>query len=485
VVTGRGRYHKYLMELDLRQGIEREVYFLGRHYAREIQLLIDSILKPGDTFIDVGANIGFVSLHAARHVGPEGCVIAFEPQETCYVRMMRTVEMNQISQIEVHHLGLAEQPGTLQLKIMKANTLSSFAIDEGHDGPNVIDKVDVPVARGDDVVRDRVLGDLMLKVDVEGFELHVLRGFVETIERHKPPILIEIVPLFLRRAGVDEYQLFDFFHRQGYRGFDISLTGRWNYRTLRLRPVVNPEDLYGTADPLSAPARDLLLLPASSSRFDPAPYLPRPGESAATLLGPVVDRSPASCRIMKTPPGSANLTRAVFLDRDGVLNRAIVRDGRPYPPQTLEGFEILPGVAEAVRRLHDAGFLLIGATNQPDVARGTQRREVVETMNARLQSEMPLVDILVCYEDGEDCPRRKPNPGLLLEAAETHRIDLPASFMVGDRWRDVEAGRRAGCRTVFLDRGYAERRPDPPADHTAADLTAAADWILSQTQNGG
>jgi D-glycero-D-manno-heptose 1,7-bisphosphate phosphatase len=175
---------------------------------------------------------------------------------------------------------------------------------------------------------------------------------------------------------------------------------------------------------------------------------------------------------------------AVFLDRDGVLNRAIVRDRRPYPPQTLEAFEILPGAAEAVRRLHAAGFLLIGATNQPDVARGTQRREVVEAMNARLLAEMPIADILVCYEDGDDCPRRKPNPGLLLEAAESYRIELPASFMVGDRWRDVEAGRRAGCRTVFLDLGYAERRPDPPAEYTAADLTAAADWILSQSSNG-
>jgi D-glycero-D-manno-heptose 1,7-bisphosphate phosphatase len=172
------------------------------------------------------------------------------------------------------------------------------------------------------------------------------------------------------------------------------------------------------------------------------------------------------------------LNRAVFLDRDGVLNRAIVRNGRPYPPSTLEDFEILPGVAEAVRKLHDTGFRLIGATNQPDVARGTQRREMVEAMNDRLLAEMPITAILVCYEDGDDSPRRKPNPGLLLEAAAAYAIDLPASYMVGDRWRDVEAGRRAGCRTVFIDRGYNERRPDPPADHDAADLTDAADWIL-------
>jgi len=174
----------------------------------------------------------------------------------------------------------------------------------------------------------------------------------------------------------------------------------------------------------------------------------------------------------------------VFLDRDGVLNRALVRDGRPYPPTTLEAFEILPGVPEAVRKLHDTGFLLIGATNQPDVSRGTQRREVVEAMNSRLLAEMPITAILVCYEDGDDCPRRKPNPGLLLEAAQTYSIDLAASFMVGDRWRDIEAGRRAGCQTVFIDLGYAERQPDPDADYRAADLLDAADWILSQTCKG-
>ncbi len=176
--------------------------------------------------------------------------------------------------------------------------------------------------------------------------------------------------------------------------------------------------------------------------------------------------------------------RAAFLDRDGVLNRAIVRAGRPYPPATLEAFEILPGVRQAMQKLHDCGFLLIGVTNQPDVARGTQRREIVEAMNARLLAETPLTAILVCYEDDDECPRRKPNPGLLLEAAATFGIDLTASFMVGDRWRDVEAGRRAGCKTVFIDLGYIERRPDPGADYQAADLTDATDWILSQTHKG-
>jgi D-glycero-D-manno-heptose 1,7-bisphosphate phosphatase len=188
---------------------------------------------------------------------------------------------------------------------------------------------------------------------------------------------------------------------------------------------------------------------------------------------------------MSRGPADTTPRRAVFLDRDGVLNRAVVRNGCPYPPATPESLEVLPGVAEALRRLRDAGFLLIVATNQPDVARGTQRREVVEAMNSKLSAVMPIDEFRVCYEDGDDCPRRKPNPGLLLEAAEAHQIDLPASFMVGDRWRDVEAGRRAGCRTVFIDLGYAERRPEPPADCTTADLPAAVDWILSQTSSGG
>ncbi len=176
--------------------------------------------------------------------------------------------------------------------------------------------------------------------------------------------------------------------------------------------------------------------------------------------------------------------RAVFLDRDGVLNRASVRGGKPYPPATTDELEILPGVFEALAALEAEGFVLIGATNQPDVARGIQRREVVETINERLMAELPLRDIRVSYEDGES-PRRKPNPGLLLEAARDYGVDLAASFMVGDRWKDVEAGRRAGCRTIFIDHDYDEPRPEPPADFTTNGLVAATAWILETTRTGG
>lgn len=170
--------------------------------------------------------------------------------------------------------------------------------------------------------------------------------------------------------------------------------------------------------------------------------------------------------------------RAVFLDRDGVLNRALVRDGKPYPPARLEELEVLPEVPGALARLRAAGLLLVVVTNQPDVARGEQRREVVLAMHARLAAELPLDAIEACFEDGDDAPRRKPNPGMLTDAAARLGIDLRRSFLVGDRWRDVEAGRRAGCTTLFVDRGYSEPLRSAP-DLTVADLGEAADRILN------
>jgi D-glycero-D-manno-heptose 1,7-bisphosphate phosphatase len=173
--------------------------------------------------------------------------------------------------------------------------------------------------------------------------------------------------------------------------------------------------------------------------------------------------------------------KAVFLDRDGVLNRAIVRNGKPYPPETVEEFEILPGVVEALEALSRAGFLLIVATNQPDVASGKQRREVVEAMHKKLRAELPLDDIKVCYElDGPASTCYKPRPGMLLEASRERNIDLARSYMVGDRWRDVGAGRRAGCFTIFIDRGYAEPLAEAP-DATCTDLPQAASLILAHS----
>jgi D-glycero-D-manno-heptose 1,7-bisphosphate phosphatase len=179
--------------------------------------------------------------------------------------------------------------------------------------------------------------------------------------------------------------------------------------------------------------------------------------------------------------GIGPLKRAVFLDRDGVLNEAIVRDGKPYPPQTAAEVRMAPGAAEALQRLKSRGLALIVVTNQPDVARGTQTAEAVNAIGARLRRELPVDEILVCmHDDGDGCDCRKPKPGLILEGAARFGADLARSFLIGDRWRDIEAGQAAGCRTVWLDRGYRERGPAQPPDARVRSLGEAVEWIVGQ-----
>jgi len=172
--------------------------------------------------------------------------------------------------------------------------------------------------------------------------------------------------------------------------------------------------------------------------------------------------------------------RAVFLDRDGVVNQSIIRDGRPYPPQSIAEMEILAGVRETLASLRGAGFLNIVVTNQPDIATGKQRTEVVEAMHQRLMNELALDEIKVCHHsDADRCDCRKPKPGMLLQAAREFDIDLTRSFMVGDRWRDVAAGQAAGCANFFIDYGYRERRPKRPYVEVKS-LAEAGNRILSE-----
>lgn len=177
---------------------------------------------------------------------------------------------------------------------------------------------------------------------------------------------------------------------------------------------------------------------------------------------------------------AASTRRAVFLDRDGVLNEAIVREERPYPPASLAELKIVPDAAAALCRLKEAGFLLIVVTNQPDVARGTQTRQAVEELNAAVAAALPVDEFYVCFHNGEDgCGCRKPKPGLLLAAAAERKIDLRKSFLIGDRWRDVDAGVSAGCRTVLIDYHYNERQPENVPHFRAKSLRSAVDWILA------
>lgn len=149
--------------------------------------------------------------------------------------------------------------------------------------------------------------------------------------------------------------------------------------------------------------------------------------------------------------------RAVFLDRDGVVNQALVKNGKPYPPDNLEGVVILPGVNKALSLFKKAGLLIIVVTNQPDVAKGIQKREVVDAINNKLQAQLPIDEVIVCYhEDSDNCDCRKPRPGMLLQASRKYHIDLARCFLVGDRWKDIDAGHQVNCTTFFIDYGYSE-----------------------------
>jgi D-glycero-D-manno-heptose 1,7-bisphosphate phosphatase len=171
--------------------------------------------------------------------------------------------------------------------------------------------------------------------------------------------------------------------------------------------------------------------------------------------------------------------KAVFLDRDGVLNHAVIRLGKPYPPATLEELSIPHDAKSALATLKSEGFLLIVVTNQPDVVRRKTSIEQIELINNTIKTTLNLDDVRVCYHDDVDnCKCRKPKPGLIVQAALDHDVDLSLSFMIGDRWRDIEAGHDAGVRTIWLYNEYNEKKSKYAPDFTAASLTEAAEWIM-------
>jgi D-glycero-D-manno-heptose 1,7-bisphosphate phosphatase len=174
--------------------------------------------------------------------------------------------------------------------------------------------------------------------------------------------------------------------------------------------------------------------------------------------------------------------RAIFLDRDGVINRAVVRNGKPNPPLSSEDFELYDDVIDGCARLKNGGFLLVVITNQPDVGRGIQSREAVEAMHLKLQSALPSLDrIEICFHGGEHygqpCDCRKPRPGLILRSAAALNIDLKKSYVIGDRWRDIDCARAAGCRAIFIERNYEEKLREAP-HFTVASFNEAVTTLL-------
>lgn len=172
-----------------------------------------------------------------------------------------------------------------------------------------------------------------------------------------------------------------------------------------------------------------------------------------------------------------NKKRAVFLDRDGVLNVPVIRDGKTYPPDSLKEFNLFSEVTQSANMLAQSGYLLIVVTNQPDVLRGKQKIEIVEEMHDFLKKELPLDDIFVAWdENGFDY---KPKIGMVVKAAKKYNIDLSASYLIGDRWRDIDCGVKAGCFTIFIDRGYKEVLSLEPK-YSCSNLLEAAQFIVKR-----
>lgn len=176
--------------------------------------------------------------------------------------------------------------------------------------------------------------------------------------------------------------------------------------------------------------------------------------------------------------GVGKIKRAVFLDRDGVLNPVVTRGGSPASPRGLDEFSLVPGAGEQVARLRDAGYLVIVVTNQPDVARGLMDPAELEAMHRVLADEAGPDEIRFCpHDDYHECACRKPKPGMLTQAAAKHGIDLAASWMVGDGYKDIEAARAAGVRAVLIKADY---NAEVEAPQRVASLAEAVDLILEQ-----
>jgi len=149
------------------------------------------------------------------------------------------------------------------------------------------------------------------------------------------------------------------------------------------------------------------------------------------------------------------MTKAVFLDRDGVINEVLVKNDRAYSPRRFEEFKFIENVYELIRKIKEAGFLSIVVTNQPDIARGKMEISELERMNKAVRDKLPIDDNLVCmHDDIDNCSCRKPKPGMIFKAAKKYEIEIETSFLIGDGWRDMMAASNAGCKGILLKASY-------------------------------
>lgn len=239
IKTIRGKWHDYLMELDLSNWSERITYFLGRYYDLPTQLFIRAAVKPGDSFIDIGANLGMITLLAAYHVGAKGIVYSFEPNPVAFKRLEATILTNHLKQVIYHQCGLSNQQAELVLNVLDKHTGSGTLskIPEQYQS-NITQQCQVPIYRGDDILPKQFPGTLFIKIDVEGFEPYVLQGLSQTISAHKPAILTEVIEGHLKNSGSSASDLFCLMQDFGYQAFNMKAKS-FIYHRLQLSEVLN------------------------------------------------------------------------------------------------------------------------------------------------------------------------------------------------------------------------------------------------------
>ena len=227
----RGKWHRYLMDLDLANWSERQTYFLGRFYDLQTQQLMARFVRPGERVVDAGANIGMLTLHAAALVGPAGRVDAFEPNPTCQRRIRSNLDRNGIRHVHLHPVGLGEAAATLQLQVVANHTgTGTLCPLDGPERQAVTDRLDVPIIRGDDVLLADDQPIVLVKVDVEGFEVHALRGMADSLRRWRPVVTTEM-------RGPKQGPMREFMADLGYAAYLMRSARRGLRHALSLVPV--------------------------------------------------------------------------------------------------------------------------------------------------------------------------------------------------------------------------------------------------------
>tara|TARA_B100000530_G_C15725700_1_gene395741 strand:- start:72 stop:614 length:543 start_codon:yes stop_codon:yes gene_type:complete len=173
------------------------------------------------------------------------------------------------------------------------------------------------------------------------------------------------------------------------------------------------------------------------------------------------------------------IKKAIFLDRDGVLVIPIFKNGRSYAPLELNDFKVFPDAKESIKKLKMLGFKIIVITNQPDIHDNILTKEIVDEMNLILKKKVDYDDIEVCYDKIASSPRRKPNPGMIYDSAQKWNINIKESYLIGDRFSDIEAGIKAGCKgNIFIDYNYTSETSPTKQDYSCSTLSEAANWIF-------